>query len=151
MMPGRIRLKLAQPLAPAERKEVEADLKLSPQVKTVRLTGKSLVIEHVGADEHPWSLLERWFPDVVRMSDAVDMSVARLTETPEVNKLLPLGVLAFAIYKGIRDGALMAGESSFAIMYIAFDLYWKFQQENVTRKIQKGLTQQQLGQISKAS
>lgn len=41
----------------------------------------------------------------------------------------------------------MAGESAFAIVYIAFDLYWKFQQENVTRKIQQGMSKQQQGKI----
>ncbi len=43
----------------------------------------------------------------------------------------------------MRTGAVLAGEGPFALGYVAFALYWKFQQENVVRKIEKGMSEKQ--------
>lgn len=89
-IPGRIRLRLEDELSNEDRKALINDLKLSPEVKNVKINGKSIVIEHSDEGQHPWSLLEKCFPRLTRINDGFDASVAKLTETPEVNKIVPL-------------------------------------------------------------
>lgn len=139
---GRLRLQLMEPLSEEDRNALITDLRSSPEIKEVKVRGKSIIIEHSSSNEHPWSILERYFPRVTRVSDEIDAAIAKLTETPEVNKLIPLSFLAFGVVRALSSGTLMAGESAFAIIYISFDLYWKFQQENIIRKIHQGLGRQ---------
>lgn len=148
-MPGRIRIQLDRIPTSDEKRELTTDLMLSPEVSKVRINGRSLVIEH--DENRSGSFLQAVFPGLQSLSDKVDEAVAKGTEMPEVNKLLPLGFLALAVFKGFRDSAFFAGESSFALAYIAFDLYWKFQQENVTRKIHEGMTKSEQQKLEKAS
>ncbi|HEY9681570.1 MAG TPA: hypothetical protein V6C86_08310 [Oculatellaceae cyanobacterium] len=52
-------------------------------------------------------------------------------------------------YTAVAEGAVLAGESAFALAYVAFDIYWKFQQENVIRKIETGLSQKQKDNVDR--
>lgn len=148
-LPGRIRLELSKSLTQDELKEIIQDLKLSPEVSDVRINGRHLIIEH--DSNKSGSLLQKIFPGLEPLSNSIDEAVAKATEMPEVNKLIPAGFLGLALFKAFRDGAFFAGESAFAMAYIAFDLYWKFQQENVTGKIHEGMTKGQQENLSKAS
>jgi hypothetical protein len=96
------------------------------------------------------SALNKVFPEFERWSDDVDAEIAKYVCDPWVNKSVPFAFLGLAFYRGIMDGAILAGESAFALAYIAFDVYWKFQQENVIRKIEKGLSQNQKSEIETA-
>ncbi len=142
-IPGRIRIKLPKSLDDSQMKFLIQDLKMSPEVKKVSFNRSSLVIEH-NDDEKTLTAageaLDRVFPGFTRWSDGVDTEIAKAVADPWVNKILPLGFFGVAVYTGIQNGAILAGESAFALAYVAFDLYWKFQQENVIRKIEKGLS-----------
>jgi hypothetical protein len=151
-IPGRIRIKLPSALGDPQIKALVQDLKLSPEVKKVSVSGLSLIIEH-DDDEKTLTAageaLSKIFPNFARWSDEVDTEIAKAVADPWVNKIVPLGLFGIAIFTGVQNGAILAGESAFALGYVAFDLYWKFQQENVIRKIEKGLSdkdKEKLGQ-----
>lgn len=140
--PGRIRLKLSGIASPKEIDQLIEDLKVSPEISKVTLRGSSLIIEHSTEDGPTTELgkqLNKLFPGFQHFSDDFDDQMSKTASDPWMNKMIPLGFLGLAVYTGISNGAVLAGESAFALGYVAFDLYWKFQQENVTRKIQKGL------------
>lgn len=151
---GRIRIALPQGLQDRDAKTLINDLKLSPQVTKVTLRGSSLIIEHADDEKvlgHTEDVLRKLFPGFERWSDEFDAELAKYTANPWVNKTLPLGFLGLAIYTGLRNGAVLAGESAFALAYVAFDLYWKFQQENVIRKIETGLSQHDKDRLEQSS
>jgi hypothetical protein len=95
--------------------------------------------------------LDKIFPEFDRWSNNLDAQIAEATSDPWVNKFVPLGFLGLAVFTGISNGAVLAGESAFALGYVAFDLYWKFQQENVVRKIEQGLSKQQQKDMDETS
>ncbi|HEY9773504.1 MAG TPA: hypothetical protein V6C81_06815 [Planktothrix sp.] len=142
-VPGRIRIRMTEALSDAEAKGLVQDLKVSPEVKKVTIRGTSLIIEHI--DDHQavtklGSHLSKQFPEFERWSDEVDAEIAKAVGDPWVNKSIPFFFLGFAAFKALTEGALFAGESAFALAYVGFDIYWKFQQENVVRKIEMGLS-----------
>jgi hypothetical protein len=142
-IPGRIRIKMPATLGDKQMKALVEDLKLSPEVKKVSVSGSSLIIEH-NDDEKTLTAageaLNKIFPNFARWSDEVDEEIAKAVADPWVNKMVPLGLFGIAIFTGVQNGAILAGESAFALGYVAFDLYWKFQQENVIRRIESGLS-----------
>lgn len=142
-VPGRIRIQLPDDMDRPDRDRLVADLKTSPEVSKVTLRGSSLIIEHddgSGAVTFIGRTMHRVFPGFERWSNEVDVEMAKYASDPWINKTVPFGFLGLALYRGLRDGAFLAGESAFALAYIAFDIYWKFQQENVIRKIEQGLS-----------
>lgn len=144
-IPNRMRIKLPQALKPDDAKALLQDLQVSPHISKATLNGTSLIIEHSDDEEtviHSGNVLSKMFPGLERWSNTFDAEVSKIVADPWVNKTIPLGFIGLAVYAFIRDGALMAGESAFAMGYIAFDVYWKFQQENVIRKIEKGMSKQ---------
>jgi len=129
------------------------DLKLSPDVSKVTVRGSSVIIEHSNDNKAVTTIgrtMDKIFPDFQRWSDEVDSEIAKFVADPWVNKLIPFGFLGVAIYTGIRNGAVLAGESAFALGYVAFDLYWKFQQENVMRKIERGISDRQRSELEQS-
>jgi hypothetical protein len=119
---------------------------VSPDVRNVTLRGSSLIIEHNSNDRvltNLGSYLSKRFPDFERWSDEVDSEIAKAVSDPWINKSVPFAFLGVAIYRALIDGAFLAGESAFALTYVAFDLYWKFQQENVIHKIETGLSRRE--------
>jgi hypothetical protein len=142
-IPGRVRIKLPDNLSAEEEKTLIQDLKVSPDVSKVTVRGTSLIIEHAQDDvalTDVGSYLNKLFPEFEHWSDDFDAELAKSTADPWINKGVPLAFIGIAVYRGLKDGAFLAGESAFALAYIAFDIYWKFQQENVIRKIEKGLS-----------
>ncbi|PWT96160.1 MAG: hypothetical protein C5B53_10160 [Candidatus Melainabacteria bacterium] len=127
-------------------KTLITDLKLSPEIKSVRRSRRSLIIEH-NNDQVTHDILEKIFPNLRTWSDRFDAGAAKLAELPSVNKGLPFALLAMAAFAGWRDKAFLAGESAFALIYLAFDLYWKLQQENLMIKIQNGLSTREREQL----
>lgn len=114
----------------------------------VTVRGSSIIIDHTHDNSSETALsgvLNETFPGFKDWSNDLDEHVAKVTADPWVNKLIPFAFLGLAVFKGINSGAVLAGESAFALGYVAFDLYWKFQQENVVRKIEKGLSQHEKG------
>jgi hypothetical protein len=151
--PGRIRIKLPGELPQKHLQELLRDLQVSPEVRSATLRGSSLIIEHNETGETLTALdsqLSRMFPEFVDWSTLVDSEIAKAVADPWINKSLPLLFLGLAGYTAITEGAVLAGESAFALAYVAFDLYWKFQQENVIRKIETGLSQKQKEEIDRA-
>jgi hypothetical protein len=149
-IPGRIRLRLDSIPDPKQKQALIEDLKTSPGVAKVDLRGSSLIIEHVDDDDTSTALgkaLNKVFPGFEPWSDSFDAKVAKFGADPWMNKLIPLAFLGVAAYTGITTGAVLAGESAFALGYVAFDLYWKFQQENVVRKIEQGLSQSEKSNV----
>jgi len=149
-IPGRIRFSLPKELNQKETKTLLQDLKSSPEITKATLRGKFLIIEHSGDGESMTSMgahLNKLFPEFERWSDELDAELAKAVADPWVNKTIPMAILGLALYRCLRDGALLAGESAFALAYVAFDLYWKFQQENVIRKIESGLSQREREQL----
>jgi hypothetical protein len=116
--------------------------------------GYSVIVEHTD-EKHTFTALGKAlsnvFPDFERWSDSMDESIAKVVADPWVNKIIPAGFLGLAVYTGIRNGAVLAGESAFALAYVAFDLYWKFQQENVIHKIEEGLSQKDKAAMEEAA
>jgi hypothetical protein len=152
--PGRIRLKLDTRLTKEAAETLINDLKVSPDVSNVTLRGTSLIIEHSDDDHSGTAIgraLDKLFPEFDRWSNNLDAQIAEATSDPWVNKFVPLGFLGLAVFTGISNGAVLAGESAFALGYVAFDLYWKFQQENVVRKIEQGLSKQQQKDMDETS
>ena len=152
--PGRVRLKLDARLTKEAAETLINDLKVSPDVSNVTLRGTSLIIEHSDDDHSGTAVgqaLDKLFPNFDRWSNDLDAKIAEATSDPWVNKFVPLGFLGLAVFTGINNGAVLAGESAFALGYVAFDLYWKFQQENVVRKIEQGLSKQQQTKIDETS
>jgi hypothetical protein len=142
-IPGRLRIKLLSTLKEQDMQSLLRDLKVSPDVKKATLTRSSLVIEHNDNDQtmtEIGSRLSQIFPDFEPWSTHIDMEMGKYAADPWINKTIPAGLLSLALYRGIKEGAFLAGESAFALAYIAFDIYWKFQQENVIRKIEQGLS-----------
>ncbi|HEY9757596.1 MAG TPA: hypothetical protein V6C97_20675 [Oculatellaceae cyanobacterium] len=151
-IPGRMRLKLPRELSEKERSELLQDLKLSPEVRAATIRGTFLIIEHHESGEALSALgerLNRLFPDFIHWSNVVDSEIAKAVADPWINKTLPLFFLGLAGYTAIAEGAVLAGESAFALAYVAFDIYWKFQQENVIRKIETGLSQKQKEELER--
>ena len=149
-IPGRVRIKLPQELGAQEEKSLLQDLKVSPEVSKVTLRGTSLIIEHNQNDfalTPVGSYLNKHFPDFEKWSNEFDSEVAKSVSDPWVNKGVPFAFLGLALFRALEEGAFLAGESAFALAYIAFDLYWKFQQENVIRKIEKGLSKSDQSKI----
>jgi hypothetical protein len=140
--PGRIRLRLMSSLDNAQTDALIKDLKVSPEVSKVTVRGSHLIIEHEQDDVTTalGKTLSRLFPGFERASDQFDSQVAKTVADPWIMNLIPAGFLGLAVYTGLRNGAVLAGESAFALGYVAFDLYWKFQQENIMRKMEKGLS-----------
>lgn len=148
---NRVRVQLPKRLSKEQTDALVHDLKTSPEVRKVTLRGSSLIIEHSeGEDTMTFAgdALTKIFPNFERWSDEFDASIAKHAADPGINKTLPFVFLGLAAFRLVRDGALLAGESSFALAYIAFDLYWKFQQENVMHKIEQGMSQRQQEQLS---
>jgi hypothetical protein len=142
-VPGRIRIKLPQALTEGESRDLVQDLKASPEVKKVTVRGTSVIIEHV--DDHQamtalGSQLSKRFPEFERWSDEVDAEIAKAVADPWINKSIPIFFFGLAAFTAITEGTFLAGESAFALAYIGFDIYWKFQQENVIRKIEMVLS-----------
>src|SRR5579885_726735 len=145
---GRIRILLPESLSEEESDLLLKDLKLSPKVNKVTMRGSSLIVEHYDECEALTTIgraLNRMFPDFPGWSDEFDATFDKYAADPWVNKMVPLSFLSLALYRGVRDGAFLAGESAFALAYIAFDLYWKFQQENLMRKLKHGMSNQEVG------
>jgi hypothetical protein len=151
---GRIRLKLDKGVSKDSIDALIKDLKVSPEISRVTCRGTSLIIEHAN-NENTNTLIGKTlntvFPGFEDWSNEVDETIAKVTSDPWVNKMVPFGFLGLAVFTGITNGAVLAGESAFALGYVAFDLYWKFQQENVVRKIEQGLSAQQKGKIGEMS
>ena len=143
-MPGRLRFVLPRHCEPDELKAVIADIKSSPHVQKVVVRCRSLTIEHTAeasGRKDIGSVLNRVFPGYDQLSDDLDEKAAKKAADPTLNKLVPLCFLGLAGWKILRDGAFIAGESAFAIAYLAFDVYWKLQQENLIKKLEKGMSQ----------
>ena len=141
--PGRLRLRLMDSLDKSQKDLLLQDLKVSPEVSKVTIRGHYLIIEHADDGDVTTAFgkaMNKLFPDFERAADEFDGQMAKAAADPWTNKLLPTGILGLAIYTGMRSGAILAGESAFALAYVAFDLYWKFQQENVIRKMERGLS-----------
>jgi hypothetical protein len=142
--PGRIRLRLQDKLNKTQTDALIQDLKVSPEVSKVTVRGSYVIIEHCDDSDVITGFgqaMSRLFPDFERSSDQFDSQLAKAVGDPWLNKLIPAGFLGLAVYTGLANGAILAGESAFALGYVAFDLYWKFQQENVIRKMEQGLSQ----------
>ena len=153
-MPGRIRLKLDNQIKKEDSEALINDLKVSPDVSKVTLRGSSLIIEHAENEESSTAIgktLNALFPGFETWSNDIDAKIAKVTADPWVNKMVPLGFLGLAVFTGVKNGALLAGESAFALAYVAFDLYWKFQQENVVRKIEQGLTEKEKKEMGESA
>jgi hypothetical protein len=95
--------------------------------------------------------LSKKFPEFERWSDEVDSEIAKAVSDPWINKSVPLAFLGLALYRAVLDGAFLAGESAFALAYVAFDIYWKFQQENVIHKIETGLSRRDRSDLEASS
>jgi hypothetical protein len=152
--PGRIRLKLDSQLKKEDAEALIRDLKVSPEISKVTYRGSSLIIEHADDTDTNTAVgkvLSSVFPGFEDWSNEVDETIAKVTADPWINKMVPLGFLGLAVYTGMRSGAVLAGESAFALGYVAFDLYWKFQQENVVRKIEKGLSEKQRDAVGQSA
>ena len=152
-IPGRIRIQIPSKLSKPQNEALLRDLEASPVVSKVTLHGSSLIIEHSDETRELTALgqsLNRIFPDFADWSDSMDSTVAKIAADPWVNKLIPTAFLGLAIATGLKNGTVLAGESAFALGYVAFDLYWKFQQENVVRKIEKGLSGKDKSAIDKS-
>ena len=152
-IPGRMRIQLPAKLTNVQTRALLTDLQSSPDVAKAVVRGSYLIVEHAENEKSFTALgqaMDKLFPDFERWSDECDSEIAKAVADPWVNKTIPLGFLGLAIFVGMRNGAVLAGESAFALGYVAFDLYWKFQQENVMRKIEKGLSDKDKASIDKA-
>jgi hypothetical protein len=141
-----MRIKLPHDLSEDDRRALMQDLRASVEINKVEYRNGSLIIEHSDEDRTLTLVgeqLSRFFPGFQRLSDEFDARMAKAAADPWINKSLPLGFVGLAVYTAIRDGAILAGESAFALAYIAFDIYWKFQQEKVIRKIEQGMSRSQ--------
>ncbi len=148
--PRRLRLRLPRNFDKEKVGSLIEDLQSSVHIDRAVAHGRSIIIEHngqSGAKKHIGSTLNRFFPGFDRLSDELDENVAKVAAAPTFNKVVPIGFLALATWKFFRDGAFIASESSFAIAYLAFDVYWKFQQENVIKKLERGMSQQSLQDV----
>jgi hypothetical protein len=149
-IPGRMRVQLPAKFTATQVRALLTDLESSPDVEKAVVRGSYLIVEHADNQDTFTALgkaMSRVFPDFERWADECDANIAKAVADPWVNKSVPLGFLGLAIYVGMRNGALLAGESAFALGYVAFDLYWKFQQENVVKKIEAGLRDKQKADI----
>jgi hypothetical protein len=141
-----MRIKLPHDLSEDDRRALMQDLRASVEINKVEYRNGSLIIEHSDEDRTLTLVgeqLSRFFPGFQRLSDEFDARMAKAAADPWINKSLSLGFVGLAVYTAIRDGAILAGESAFALAYIAFDIYWKFQQEKVIRKIEQGMSRSQ--------
>jgi hypothetical protein len=60
-----------------------------------------------------------------------------LVVNDNVRRYMPLAFIGIGIWQMIREEALLSGIAPVALFYYGFDLYWKLQQDTMTRHIEQ--------------